>query len=185
VSILDNDVLKQCALDYHEFPVPGKLSVHITKPTNSQNDLSLAYTPGVAAPVLAIAENAECAYRYTNKGNLVAVMTNGTAVLGLGDLGPLASKPVMEGKAVLFKRFADIDVYDIEIDAYDPQAFIGTAKRIPATVTAKIRRCGSSKSGISVTTSVIGWRLITATPLYAFSPANTMWYPLSINRSES
>ncbi len=130
---MDNEVLKQSALDYHEFPVPGKLCIHLTKPTNSQTDLSLAYTPGVAAPVLAIAENPENAYRYTNKGNLVAVMTNGTAVLGLGDLGPLASKPVMEGKAVLFKRFADIDVYDIEIDAYDPQAFIATAKRISPT----------------------------------------------------
>ncbi len=130
---MDNDVLKQSALDYHEFPVPGKLSIHITKPTNSQQDLSLAYTPGVAAPVLEIAENPENAYRYTNKGNLVAVMTNGTAVLGLGDLGALASKPVMEGKAVLFKRFADIDVFDIEIDAHDPQAFISTAKRISPT----------------------------------------------------
>jgi malic enzyme len=130
---LDNEALKQSALDYHEFPVPGKLSIHITKPTNSQQDLSLAYTPGVAAPVLAIAENPENAYRYTNKGNLVAVMTNGTAVLGLGDLGALASKPVMEGKAVLFKRFADIDVFDIEIDAHDPQAFISTAKRISPT----------------------------------------------------
>lgn len=130
---MDNEDLKQFALDYHEFPVPGKLCVHLTKPTNTQNDLSLAYTPGVAAPVLAIAEKPENAYRYTNKGNLVAVMTNGTAVLGLGDLGPLASKPVMEGKAVLFKRFAGIDVFDIEIDAHDPQAFISTAKRISPT----------------------------------------------------
>jgi malate dehydrogenase (oxaloacetate-decarboxylating)/malate dehydrogenase (oxaloacetate-decarboxylating)(NADP+) len=130
---LDNEVLKQCALDYHQFPVPGKLAVHITKSTDTQSDLSLAYTPGVAAPVLAIAKNPEDAYRYTNKGNLVAVMTNGTAVLGLGDLGPLASKPVMEGKAVLFKRFAGIDVFDIEIDAHDPQAFIATAKRIAPT----------------------------------------------------
>lgn len=133
MSILDNEVLKQSALDYHEFPTPGKLGVHVTKPTDSQSDLSLAYTPGVAAPVIAIAENPEDAYRYTNKGNLVAVMTNGTAVLGLGDLGPLASKPVMEGKAVLFKRFAGIDVFDIEIDAHDVQAFIGTAKRIAPT----------------------------------------------------
>ncbi|AUH73743.1 NADP-dependent malic enzyme [Legionella sainthelensi] len=130
---MDNEVLKQCALDYHEFPTPGKLGVHVTKSTDSQSDLSLAYTPGVAAPVIAIAENPENAYRYTNKGNLVAVMTNGTAVLGLGDLGPLASKPVMEGKAVLFKRFAGIDVFDIEIDAHDPQAFIATAKRISPT----------------------------------------------------
>ncbi|MFT4058067.1 MAG: malic enzyme-like NAD(P)-binding protein [Legionella sp.] len=130
---MDNEVLKQSALDYHEYPVPGKLSVQLTKPTDSQKDLSMAYTPGVAAPVEAIANNPQDAYRYTNKGNLVAVMTNGTAVLGLGDKGALASKPVMEGKAVLFKRFADIDVFDIEIDATDPQAFISTAKNIAPT----------------------------------------------------
>lgn len=130
---MDNNDLKQRALDYHEFPNPGKLAIHVTKATNSQDDLSLAYTPGVAEPVLAIAENSEAIYRYTAKGNLVAVMTNGTAVLGLGDVGALASKPVMEGKAVLFKRFADIDVFDIEIDAPNPQDFIATAKRIAPT----------------------------------------------------
>ncbi len=130
---MDKDVLKKRALHYHEFPVPGKLGVHITKSTNTQDDLSLAYTPGVAAPVLEIANNPDNAYRYTAKGNLIAVMTNGTAVLGLGDVGPLASKPVMEGKAVLFKRFANIDVFDIEVDAEDPQAFIATAKRIAPT----------------------------------------------------
>ncbi|KTD33280.1 malate oxidoreductase [Legionella nautarum] len=130
---MDKDVLKQRALYYHEYPAPGKLAVQITKPTNSQDDLSLAYTPGVAEPVLAIAENPDDVFRYTAKANLVAVMTNGTAVLGLGDVGPLASKPVMEGKAVLFKRFADIDVFDIEIDADDPQAFVATAKRIAPT----------------------------------------------------
>lgn len=126
-------MLKQRALHYHEFPSPGKLAMSVTKPTNSQEDLSLAYTPGVAEPVLAIAENSAEVYRYTAKGNLVAVMTNGTAVLGLGNLGPLASKPVMEGKAALFKCFADIDVFDIEIDAKDVQAFISTAKRISPT----------------------------------------------------
>jgi len=130
---LKEDSLIERALSYHEFPRPGKLAVHVTKPTNTQDDLSLAYTPGVAVPVLAIAENPEDAYRYTAKGNLIAVMTNGTAVLGLGDVGPLASKPVMEGKAVLFKTFADIDVFDIEIDANDPQEFISTAKRIAPT----------------------------------------------------
>lgn len=130
---MDNNDLKQRALDYHEFPAPGKLGVHITKPTNTQDDLSLAYTPGVAEPVLAIANDAETAYRYTNKGNLVAVMTNGTAILGLGNLGPLASKPVMEGKAVLFKQFAGLDVFDIEIDAENSQTFISTAKRIAPT----------------------------------------------------
>lgn len=131
-TILDADINKR-ALDYHEFPTPGKLGISITKSTNSQDDLSLAYTPGVAEPVLAIASNPDDVYRYTAKGNLVAVMTNGTAVLGLGDVGPLASKPVMEGKAVLFKRFANIDVFDIEIDAQDPQAFITAAKCIAPT----------------------------------------------------
>ncbi|MGQ3892774.1 malic enzyme-like NAD(P)-binding protein [Legionella sp. CNM-4043-24] len=130
---MDKDLLKQRALHYHEFPTPGKLAVHITKPTNSQDDLSLAYTPGVAEPVLAIEARPDDAYRYTAKGNLVAVISNGTAVLGLGDVGALASKPVMEGKAVLFKRFADIDVFDIEVDADDPQAFIATTKRISPT----------------------------------------------------
>jgi len=125
--------LKEQALHYHEFPTPGKLSVELSKSTQTQIELSLAYTPGVAVPVMAIAEQPDDAYRYTCKGNLIAVMTNGTAVLGLGDVGPLASKPVMEGKAVLFKQFADIDVFDIEIDADEPQDFIATAKRIAPT----------------------------------------------------
>lgn len=130
---MEDELLKKRSLEYHEFPKPGKLEVCLTKPTNSQDELSLAYTPGVAAPVMEIAENPQQVYRYTAKGNLVAVMTNGTAVLGLGDVGPLAGKPVMEGKAVLFKRFAGIDVFDIEIDAKDPQAFISTAIRIAPT----------------------------------------------------
>ncbi len=130
---MSENTLKQRALHYHEYPTPGKLAVHISKSTNSQDDLSLAYTPGVAEPVLAIADNPENAYRYTAKGNLIAVMTNGTAVLGLGDVGSLASKPVMEGKAVLFKRFAGIDVFDIEVDAAEPQDFIATAKSIAPT----------------------------------------------------
>lgn len=130
---MSDTLLKERALHYHEFPTPGKLSTNITKSTNSQEDLSLAYTPGVAEPVLAIYDNPYNAYRYTAKGNLVAVMTNGTAVLGLGDRGPLAAKPVMEGKAVLFKRFADIDVFDIEVDAQDPQTFIQIAKSIAPT----------------------------------------------------
>ncbi|MGQ3888509.1 malic enzyme-like NAD(P)-binding protein [Legionella sp. CNM-1927-20] len=130
---MDKNLLAQRALHYHEFPTPGKLGMHITKPTNSQDDLSLAYTPGVAEPVLAIVENPDNAFRYTSKGNLVAVITNGTAVLGLGDVGALASKPVMEGKAVLFKRFADIDAFDIEIEAANPQEFITTIKRISPT----------------------------------------------------
>ena len=108
---------KQKALDYHRLPKPGKLSVESMKPCATQQELSLAYSPGVAEPVREIAKNPKKAYDYTNKGNLVAVVSNGTAILGLGNLGPLASKPVMEGKGVLFKRFAGIDVYDIEINA--------------------------------------------------------------------
>ncbi|MEO8217320.1 MAG: NADP-dependent malic enzyme, partial [Acidobacteriota bacterium] len=104
------------ALEYHAEPRPGKIEVVPTKPTATQQDLALAYTPGVAVPCLEIAANPTDVYRYTNKGNLVAVITNGTAVLGLGAIGPAASKPVMEGKAVLFKRFADLDVFDLELD---------------------------------------------------------------------
>lgn len=124
---------KEAVLNYHELPQPGKLSVNITKPTDSQKDLTLAYTPGVAIPVREIAANPNMAYRYTAKGNLVGVITNGTAVLGLGNVGPLASKPVMEGKAVLFKKFANIDVFDIEIQEEDPAAFIETVVRISPT----------------------------------------------------
>ena len=125
--------LKQRALDYHEFPKPGKLSVDSSKPCATAAELSLAYTPGVAAPVRAIAEDADNAYRFTNKGNLVAVITDGTAILGLGNLGPLASKPVMEGKAVLFKRFAGVDVFDIEVKAPSVEAFIETVVNIAPT----------------------------------------------------
>lgn len=124
---------KQAALDYHEHGVPGKIATELTKPCNTQRDLSLAYTPGVAEPVKAIAEDPENAYKYTAKGNLVAVITDGSAVLGLGNVGSLAGKPVMEGKAVLFKKFADIDVFDIEVDADTPQDFIDTVARIAPT----------------------------------------------------
>lgn len=124
---------KQQALDYHQFPKPGKLSVESSKPCATQHELSLAYSPGVAEPVRAIGADPELAYRYTNKGNLVAVITDGTAILGLGNLGPLAAKPVMEGKGVLFKRFAGIDVFDIEINAPSVQAFIDTVVHIAPT----------------------------------------------------
>ena len=130
---MSEETLKARALRYHASPTPGKLSIQVTKSTDSQDDLSLAYTPGVAEPVIAIEKSPEDAYLYTAKGNLIAVMTNGTAVLGLGNVGALASKPVMEGKAVLFKQFADIDVFDIEVDASDPQAFITAAKSIAPT----------------------------------------------------
>lgn len=127
------DDLKKRALDYHQFPIPGKLSVESSKPCATQDDLSLAYTPGVAEPVREIHADVANAYKYTNKGNLVAVITDGTAVLGLGNMGALASKPVMEGKAVLFKRFAGIDVFDIEINAKTPDEFIETVVNISPT----------------------------------------------------
>jgi len=126
-------IRKQDALDYHSSGKPGKIEVIPTKPYSSQRDLSLAYSPGVAEPCLKIAENPDDAYKYTSKANLVAVISNGTAVLGLGDIGPLASKPVMEGKGLLFKIFADIDVFDIEVDAADPEKFIQTVKAIAPT----------------------------------------------------
>lgn len=124
---------KQQALDYHEFPRPGKISVELTTAAESAKDLALAYSPGVAEPVRAIAENSDNAYRYTAKGNLVGVISNGTAILGLGNLGPLASKPVMEGKALLFKRFAGIDAIDIEVTHRTTQDFINTVANIAET----------------------------------------------------
>jgi Malic enzyme len=123
----------QAALDYHSQPMPGKIATAITKPCATQAELSLAYTPGVAVPVLAIKDDPRAAYLYTGKGNLVGVISDGTAVLGLGNVGPLAGKPVMEGKGVLFKRFANVDVFDIEVQAESPQAFIDTVARIAPT----------------------------------------------------
>lgn len=124
---------KQAALDYHAKPKPGKISIELSTSAATQEDLALAYSPGVAEPVLAIANNPEAAYQYTIKGNLVAVITNGSAILGLGNLGPLASKPVMEGKALLFKRFAGVDSVDIEVDTKDAQEFINTVAVIADT----------------------------------------------------
>lgn len=131
-KMTDNE-LKKRALDYHQFPKPGKISVELTKPAETADDLSLAYSPGVAEPCRAIAENPEDVYKYTGKGNLVAVISNGSAVLGLGNLGAMASKPVMEGKALLFKRFAGLDSIDIEVENESPQAFIDTVARIACT----------------------------------------------------
>ncbi|MGB5451642.1 MAG: malic enzyme-like NAD(P)-binding protein [Sedimenticolaceae bacterium] len=125
--------INQAALDYHANPRPGKISVEVSKPTRSQRDLALAYTPGVAEPVRRIAADPDDAYKYTAKGNLVGVITDGSAVLGLGNVGSLAGKPVMEGKAVLFKHFAGIDVFDIEVNAERPQEFIDTVVRIAPT----------------------------------------------------
>jgi malate dehydrogenase (oxaloacetate-decarboxylating)(NADP+) len=119
---------EQEALQFHSVGRPGKLEVIATKPMATQRDLSLAYSPGVAVPVLAIAEDESRAYDYTTKGNFVAVITNGTAILGLGDRGALAAKPVMEGKAVLFKRFADIDSIDLEVNSKDPDEIINCVK---------------------------------------------------------
>ncbi len=124
---------KQAALDYHEYPTPGKISVEISTAAQTQGDLALAYSPGVAEPVRAIAENPENAYRYTAKGNLVAVITDGSAILGLGNLGPLASKPVMEGKSLLFKRFANVDSIDLEVNVDTADQFIATVESIADT----------------------------------------------------
>jgi len=126
-------LLRQDALDYHRLPTPGKITVRASKPCITQRDLSLAYTPGVAEPCLAIEKNPELANEYTSRANLVGVISNGTAVLGLGNIGALAGKPVMEGKGVLFKRFADIDVFDLEVDELDPMAFVETVARLEPT----------------------------------------------------
>ena len=126
-------IRKQDALDYHSVGRKGKIEVISSKPCATQRDLSLAYTPGVAEPCREIEANPDDAYKYTAKGNLVAVISNGTAVLGLGDIGALAGKPVMEGKGVLFKRFADIDVFDIELNTHDPEEIIRIVKALEPT----------------------------------------------------
>jgi malate dehydrogenase (oxaloacetate-decarboxylating)(NADP+) len=123
----------ELSLKYHSEGRPGKIEITPTKPCITSRDLSLAYTPGVAAPCLEIDKDSENAYKYTSKGNLVGVISNGSAVLGLGNIGPYASKPVMEGKGILFKRFADIDVFDIEIDETDPQKIIQIIKAMGPT----------------------------------------------------
>src|SRR6266498_1546974 len=126
-------VTKQQVLDYQFGARPGKIEVTPTKGCRTQRDLSLAYTPGVAHPCLEIQKNPHDAFKYTARGNLVAVVSNGTAVLGLGDIGPLAGKPVMEGKAVLFKRFADIDVFDLEIDTKDTDRLVDIVRSLEPT----------------------------------------------------
>src|SRR5271163_1494879 len=123
----------KAALDYHEFPTPGKISVTATKQLLNQSDLALAYSPGVAAACEAIVADPLNVFRFTARGNLVGVISNGTAVLGLGAIGPLAAKPVMEGKAVLFKKFAGIDVFDIEVEASDPARFCDVVAALEPT----------------------------------------------------
>src|SRR6476619_3970634 len=130
---MQNELRRQQALEYHSKGRPGKIEVVSTKEAKTQRDLSLAYSPGVAEPCKEIFNNKEHVYKYTTKGNLVAVISNGTAVLGLGNIGPEASKPVMEGKGVLFKIFADIDVFDIEINETDPEKFIQIVKSLEPT----------------------------------------------------
>ncbi len=130
---MDKKELYDAALRYHSQNGPGKIEIHPTKPAATREDLSLAYSPGVAAPALAIAEDPGCIYEYTRKWNLVGVISNGSAVLGLGDIGPRASKPVMEGKCMLFKTMAGIDAFDIEVEASDPDSFVECVKRIAPT----------------------------------------------------
>src|SRR5690606_1537710 len=125
--------LRKAALEYHVRGRPGKIEVVPSKPVGTQADLSLAYSPGVAEPCREIHANPDLVDRYTARGNLVAVISNGTAVLGLGDIGPRAAKPVMEGKGILFKRFADIDVYDIEVDEKDPERFVQIVRALEPT----------------------------------------------------
>src|SRR5437762_11259731 len=126
--------LRDAALDYHRTPTRGKMAVTPTKPLSNQRDLSLAYSPGVAYACLAIEQDPSLAAEYTSRGNLVGVVTNGTAVLGLGDIGPLAGKPVMEGKGCLFKAFADIDVFDLEVGSEDPEDMIRFCRLLEPTV---------------------------------------------------
>src|SRR3990167_6283979 len=126
-------ISKEEALAYHSQGKTGKIAIRPTKPCYTQRDLALAYTPGVAEPCLEIAKNPDDSYTYTSRGNLVAVVTNGTAVLGLGNIGPYAAKPVMEGKGVLFKRFADIDAFDLEIKESDPDRFVEIVKSLEPT----------------------------------------------------
>src|ERR1700761_6982300 len=128
-----DDNLRKAALEYHRLPRPGKLAIEATKRMATQRDLSLAYSPGVAAACLEIKADPDLARAYTARGNLVAVISNGTAVLGLGNIGALAGKPVMEGKAVLFKKFAGIDVFDIEVDAEDPDRFVEVVAALEPT----------------------------------------------------
>jgi len=141
IKISDQDVF-----EYHEKPRPGKLEVVTSKPCLTQRDLSMAYTPGVARPCLEIEKDPELAYRYTGKGNLVAVVSNGTAVLGLGDIGALGGKPVMEGKGVLFKRFAGVDVFDIEVNTHDPDEIIKLVKLLEPTFGASTSRTSRRRS---------------------------------------
>ena len=126
-------VTKEAALSYHQSGRPGKIEVRPTKPYHSQTDLSLAYSPGVAYPCLEIQSNPDDVYKYTDKGNLVAVISNGTAVLGLGDIGAMSGKPVMEGKGLLFKIYGGIDVFDIELAEKDPEKFCETVERVAPT----------------------------------------------------
>jgi len=129
----EEEAFRQQALDYHALPIPGKIAISLTKPADSAKDLALAYSPGVAEPVREIAQNVENVYKYTAKGNTVAVISNGTAILGLGNLGPMASKPVMEGKALLFKRFANLDSIDIQVKHRTIDEFVDTVANIADT----------------------------------------------------
>ncbi len=139
-----DESLRAAALEYHEHGRPGKISVTPTKQLSNQRDLALAYSPGVAAACEEIVTDSHNAFRYTGRGNLVGVITNGTAVLGLGNIGPLASKPVMEGKAVLFKKFSGLDVFDIEINEQDPDKLVDIPSAASTSKTSRRRNASTS-----------------------------------------
>ena len=178
--------LRRAALDYHEFPTPGKVAIHATKQLMNQRDLALAYSPGVAAPCEEIAKDPNAAFRYTNRGNLVAVITNGTAVLGLGDIGPLASKPVMEGKAVLFKKFAGIDVFEIEpTKADNPLHKMQNVILSPHNASASARFDPARKRRVGQNIALVlsgRWPLSCVHPTVLSDSKLKRWQPYSMER---
>ena len=149
------DTARQAALDYHEFPKPGKLEIRATKPLANQRDLARAYSPGVAEACLDIKSDPQAAAKYTARGNLVGVVSNGTAALGLGNIGPLASKPIMEGKAVLFKKFAGIDCFDIEVEESDPEKLRRSSARWSRLSVRSILRISRRRIASSLKKSVV------------------------------
>ena len=169
--------LRKAALKYHEFPTPGKVSVTPTKQLVNQRDLALAYSPGVAAPCEEIVKDPNAAFKYTARGNLVAVISNGTAVLGLGDIGPLAAKPVMEGKGVLFKKFAGVDVFAIEIDENDPAKLVEVIAALEPTFTSRFRQASAAAPAPEATSLAVAMSLPTTFSPFSMAAATVMAVP--------